>query len=75
MNEDDESTMRKVLSRIADLSKGVDSPELVALAMEGLKVVHAEKGLIRSRFFIPNGLSVSTLILPFLYNLIRLDNL
>lgn len=48
--DDQEETVRAALNEIEHLSKGIDAPEVMALAMEGLKVVHAEKGLIRSSF-------------------------
>lgn len=57
--DDQEETVREALNEIENLSKGMDAPEVMALAMEGLKVVYAEKGLIRCRFLIPNGVSVS----------------
>ncbi|KAH7547261.1 uncharacterized protein LOC107405021 [Ziziphus jujuba] len=48
---------REANKRIENVSKGVDGTKLEALAVEGLRVVHAQKGLLRCRFLISNAVS------------------
>lgn len=52
-------SVRDALTKIENVSKGIDAPEVMARAIEGLKVVYAQKGSIRCRFLIPTGVSVS----------------
>lgn len=50
----------EMVRSLENLSRGVDeASEIVRKSVRGLKVVHAQKGLLRCKFIIPNDVSVS----------------
>lgn len=59
MENDDGSYVEEMVRSIEDLSSGtVEASEFVRRSLRGLEVVHAQKGLLRCKFVIPNGVSV-----------------
>ncbi|KAF3450728.1 hypothetical protein FNV43_RR06817 [Rhamnella rubrinervis] len=57
-NDDDDSYVLELVRSIQDLSTGrVEASELVRRSLRGLEVVHAQKGLLRYKFVIPNDVS------------------
>ncbi|KAA3479343.1 Thioesterase superfamily [Gossypium australe] len=52
-----DAILQKSLKWLRDLSKGNISHELEALTLEGLQIVHAQKGSIRCNFVVPTRAS------------------
>ncbi|KAL1147956.1 hypothetical protein V6Z11_A10G092000 [Gossypium hirsutum] len=54
---EEDAILQKSLKWLRDLSKGNISHELEALTLEGLQIVHAQKGSIRCNFVVPTRAS------------------
>ncbi|MBA0845200.1 hypothetical protein Goarm_022126 [Gossypium armourianum] len=52
---EEDAILQKSLKWLRDLSKGNISHELEALTLEGLQIVHAQKGSIHCNFVDPDG--------------------
>ncbi|KAG4124949.1 hypothetical protein ERO13_D10G069533v2 [Gossypium hirsutum] len=54
---EEDAILQKSLKWLRDLSKGNISHELEALTLEGLQIVHAQKGSIHCNFIVPTRAS------------------